>query len=61
MAAGLSRGPRTAVIPAPGCALGILPYMLAAITGLAALLHTSAAAFVALGIKLAFVQGNSVS
>lgn len=48
LAAGLSRGPRAAVIAALGCTLGILPHMLAAITGLAALLHTSTAAFEAL-------------
>lgn len=33
------------MIAAVGCALGIVPHMLAAITGLAALLHTSALAF----------------
>jgi threonine/homoserine/homoserine lactone efflux protein len=45
MAAGLSRGARASVIAAVGCTLGILPHMVAAITGLAALLHTSAIAF----------------
>jgi threonine/homoserine/homoserine lactone efflux protein len=45
MAAGLSRGARASVIAAAGCTLGIVPHMLAAITGLAALLHTSALAF----------------
>ena len=45
LAAGLSRGARAAVVAAFGCTLGILPHMLAAITGLAALLHTSAVAF----------------
>ena len=45
LAAGLSRGARAAVLAAFGCTLGILPHMLAAITGLAALLHTSAVAF----------------
>jgi threonine/homoserine/homoserine lactone efflux protein len=45
LAAGLSRGARAAVVAAFGCTLGIVPHMLAAITGLAALLHTSAAAF----------------
>jgi threonine/homoserine/homoserine lactone efflux protein len=45
MAAGLSRGARTSVIAAVGCTLGIIPHMVAAITGLAALLHTSAVAF----------------
>jgi threonine/homoserine/homoserine lactone efflux protein len=45
MAAGLSRGTRASVIAAIGCTLGIIPHMVAAITGLAALLHTSAVAF----------------
>ena len=45
LAAGLSRGARASVIAAIGCTLGIVPHMLAAITGLAALLHTSALAF----------------
>lgn len=45
LAAGLSRGRRASVIAAVGCTLGIVPHLLAAITGLAALLHTSAVAF----------------
>ncbi|MGH3928162.1 MAG: LysE family translocator [Pseudonocardiaceae bacterium] len=45
LAAGLSRGGHASVIAAVGCTLGILPHMIAAITGLAALLHTSALAF----------------
>ena len=45
LAAGLSRGPRAAIVAAFGCTLGIVPHMLAAITGLAALLHASALAF----------------
>jgi threonine/homoserine/homoserine lactone efflux protein len=45
MSAGLSRGARASVIAAVGCTLGIIPHMIAAITGLAALLHTSAVAF----------------
>jgi threonine/homoserine/homoserine lactone efflux protein len=45
MAAGLSRGGRASVVAATGCTLGIVPHMVAAITGLAALLHTSATAF----------------
>ena len=45
IAAGISRGTRASIIAAVGCTLGILPHMLAAITGLAALLHTSAVAF----------------
>jgi threonine/homoserine/homoserine lactone efflux protein len=45
LAAGLSRGARASVVAAFGCTLGILPHMAAAITGLAALLHTSAVAF----------------
>ena len=45
LAAGLSRGARAAIVAAFGCTLGIVPHMLAAATGLAALLHTSAVAF----------------
>lgn len=45
LAAGLSRGARASIVAATGCTLGIVPHMLAAITGLAALLHTSALAF----------------
>jgi threonine/homoserine/homoserine lactone efflux protein len=45
VAAGISRGSRASVIAAIGCTLGILPHMLAAVTGLAALLHASALAF----------------
>jgi threonine/homoserine/homoserine lactone efflux protein len=45
MAAGFSRGARASVIAAVGCTLGVIPHMVAAITGLAALLHTSATAF----------------
>src|SRR5688500_5720862 len=45
MAAGLARGARASAVAAVGCTLGIVPHMAAAITGLAALLHTSAVAF----------------
>jgi threonine/homoserine/homoserine lactone efflux protein len=45
LAAGLSRGARASVLAAFACTLGIIPHMAAAITGLAALLHTSAVAF----------------
>ena len=45
LAAGLARGSRASVVAAFGCTLGIVPHMAAAITGLAALLHTSALAF----------------
>jgi threonine/homoserine/homoserine lactone efflux protein len=45
LSAGLSRGARASVIAAIGCTLGNVPHMIAAITGLAALLHTSALAF----------------
>ncbi|MCJ2877569.1 LysE family translocator [Rhizobium pusense] len=45
VAAGLSGGARASLIAALGCTLGIIPHMLAAISGLAALLHTSAMAF----------------
>ena len=45
IATGLSRGARTAAVAALGCTLGIVPHMLAAVTGLAALLHASALTF----------------
>jgi threonine/homoserine/homoserine lactone efflux protein len=45
LAAGLSRGARASVVAAFGCTLGIVPHMLAAMLGLAAILHTSALAF----------------
>ncbi len=45
LAAGFTRGARASVVAAIGCTLGIVPHMAAAITGLAALLHTSAVAF----------------
>ena len=45
MAAGLARGVRAGVLAAFACTLGTLPHIAAAITGLAALLHTSAVAF----------------
>jgi len=45
LAAGLSRGARASILAAFACTLGIIPHMVAAITGLAALLHTSALAF----------------
>lgn len=45
LATGLGQGRRAAVAAAFGCTLGILPAMLAAILGLAAVLHSSALAF----------------
>jgi len=45
ISAGLSRGVKASLVAAFGCTLGIVPHMLAAITGLAAILHTSALAF----------------
>jgi threonine/homoserine/homoserine lactone efflux protein len=45
VSAGLARGPRAAVVAAAGCTLGIVPHVLAAVTGLAAVLHTSATVF----------------
>jgi threonine/homoserine/homoserine lactone efflux protein len=45
LAAGLTRGACASVVAAAGCTLGIVPHMAAAITGAAALLHTSAVAF----------------
>ncbi|GAA1846454.1 LysE family translocator [Agromyces salentinus] len=45
IAAGLSRGARAGIIAALGCTIGVIPHMLAAITGLAAILNASAVAF----------------
>ncbi len=45
LGAGLSRGPRAALLAAFACTLGTLPHLVAAITGLAALLHASGVAF----------------
>jgi threonine/homoserine/homoserine lactone efflux protein len=45
LAAGLSRGSRASVVAAFGCTIGIVPHMVAAVMGLAALLHASALAF----------------
>ena len=45
IAAGLSRGRRASLVAALGCTLGVVPHMVAAITGLAALLNASAVAF----------------
>ncbi len=45
IAAGLARGARASILAAFACTIGIVPHMLAAITGLAALLHASALAF----------------
>lgn len=45
IAAGLSRGARASILAAFACTLGIIPHLIAAVTGLAALLHASAVAF----------------
>lgn len=45
VSAGLSHGPRRALLAAFANTLGIVPHLAAALTGLAAILHTSAVAF----------------
>ena len=45
IAAGLSRGWRASILAALACTLGIVPHLLAAITGLAYLLYASSIAF----------------
>ena len=45
IAAGLARGTRAALLAAFACTLGTVPHLVAAITGLAALLHASGVAF----------------
>ncbi|WP_407193733.1 LysE family translocator [Bradyrhizobium sp. STM 3566] len=48
LAAALTRGSQASIAAAFGCTLGIVPHMVAAMLGLAAVLHTSALAFAAL-------------
>jgi threonine/homoserine/homoserine lactone efflux protein len=48
LAVALTRGSRASIAAAFGCTLGIIPAMLAAMLGLAAVMHTSALAFAAL-------------
>lgn len=45
LAAGVSRGWQASIVAAFACTLGILPHMIAAVTGLAAIMHASAVAF----------------
>ena len=45
LGAGLARGYRGGLLAAFACTLGVLPHMIAALTGLAALLHASGVAF----------------
>ncbi|KQY22262.1 lysine transporter LysE [Cellulomonas sp. Root485] len=45
LSAGLSRGTRASLVAAFGCTLGIVPHVVAAMTGLAAVLNASAVAF----------------
>ncbi|AMJ60721.1 LysE family translocator [Bosea sp. PAMC 26642] len=45
IAAGLARGGRASVLAAFACTLGIVPHLMAAMMGLAALLHASALAY----------------
>ena len=45
VAAGISRGWRASLVAAFACTLGIVPHMIAAVTGLAAIMHASAVAF----------------
>ncbi|MET7436487.1 LysE family translocator [Streptomyces sp. NPDC005496] len=45
LAAGLSRGRRAGVVAAFACTLGIVPHLLATVTGVAALMQTSDTAF----------------
>ena len=51
--AGIGRGRRASLVAAVGCTLGIVPHLMAAVTGLAALLNASALAFQ--GVKYAGV------
>ena len=51
--AGLGRGRRASLVAAVGCTIGIVPHLVAAAAGLAALMHASALAFQ--GLKYAGV------
>jgi threonine/homoserine/homoserine lactone efflux protein len=48
IAAGLGRGRRASLVAAIGCTLGIVPHMVAAIAGLAAVLYAGSVAFATL-------------
>src|ERR1043166_8004141 len=48
LAVALAQGSRASIAAAFGCTLGIVPQMIGAMLGLAAILHTSALAFAAL-------------
>ncbi len=50
LSAAIARGARAGVVAAFGCTLGIVPHLVAAVTGTAALLRTSGIAFDALRI-----------
>jgi threonine/homoserine/homoserine lactone efflux protein len=50
LSAGVSRGARASIVAAFGCTLGIVPHLIAAVTGTAALLRASGFAFDALRI-----------
>jgi threonine/homoserine/homoserine lactone efflux protein len=50
LSAGISRGARAGAVAAFGCTLGIVPHLIAAVTGTAALLRASGVAFDALRI-----------
>src|ERR1700756_1908114 len=45
LSAGVSRGARAGAVAAFGCTLGIVPHLIAAVTGTAALLRASGVAF----------------
>lgn len=45
IAAGMARGWRASLVAAFACTLGIVPHVVAAVTGLAAIMHASALAF----------------
>lgn len=45
LSTGLLQGARASIFAAMGCTLGIIPHLLASVTGLAALLHMSAVTF----------------
>lgn len=64
IATGINRGPRTALLAVAGCVLGIVPHLLAAVSGAALLLAASATAFSVLkwaGVAYLLVMaGNAI-
>ncbi len=59
IAACIARGRRASLVAAAGCTLGIVPHLVAAITGAAALLHQGAVAGGAPGLLVLGMGGGA--